>query len=137
MEHPHAELSRSLHAAIESADLDAMRRLCTPDVVWHVSGRGPLAADHEGIRAVLSMFGRTYEMAGGTLSYDVHDVLADDEHAVVLLTVHADIAGRKLEDKAAHVCHVRDGQISEVWAFYWTQHALDDAMTEMIVRAAR
>jgi len=36
-----------------------------------------------------------------------------------------------------HVCHVRDGRISEVWAFQWAQHAIDDALTEVVVRAAR
>ena len=137
MDHPHAELARRVHSAIVSADLDAMRELFTSDVVWHVGGQGPLAADFKGIKPVLGLFGRLYDMADGTLAYDVHDVLADDEHAVVLLTLRATIAGRAVQDKAVHVCHVRDGRISEVWAFQWAQHAIDDALTEVVVRAAR
>ncbi len=137
MEQPNAELARRVHAAIASADLDTLRELFAADVIWHVGGRGPLAADYKGIRAVLGLFGRTYDMADGTLAYDVHDLLANDEHAVVLLTVRASIAGRDLADQAVHVCHVRDGRISEVWAFQWAQQAFDDAMTEVIVRAAR
>jgi hypothetical protein len=137
MAQPNAELAGRVHAAIVSADLDAMRELFAPDVVWHVGGHGPLAADYQGVAAVLGMFGRTYDMAGGTLAYDVHDVIAGDEHTVVLLTVRASIAGRDLADKAAHVCHVRDGKVSEVWALHWDQAAVDDAMTEVIVRSAR
>jgi len=140
MEHPHAELSRNVrrvHEAIASADLDVMRELFASDVVWHVGGHGPLAADFQGVKAVLGLFGRIYDMADGTLAYDVHDVLADDEHAVVLLTVRATMAGRDIEDQAVHVCHLRDGLISEVWAFQWAQDVVDDAMTEVIARAGR
>lgn len=137
MQHPNIELAQSVHAAIASADLDVMQDLFAPDVVWHVGGRGPLAADYEGVSAVLDLFGRLYDMADGTLAYDVHDVLADDEHAVVLLTVRARLASRDLADNAVHVCHVRDGHISEVWAFQWTQDAVDDAIIEVIARAGR
>ena len=132
-----AVLASRVHAAIVSADLDAMRELFAPDVIWHAGGRGPLAADYEGIGAVLGMFGRLYDMADGTLAYDVHDVIASDEHTVVLLTVRASIAGRGLADKAAHICHVRDGRVSEVWELHWDQAAVDDAMTEDVVRSAR
>jgi ketosteroid isomerase-like protein len=137
MENPHAELARRVHVAIASADLAALRELFTPDVVWHVGGHGQLAADHEGIDAVTGMFGRLYDMTEGTLSYDVHDVLANDVHAVVLLTVRATIAGRDLADRAVHVCHVRGERISEVWSLLWEQQGFDDAMTELIVRGAR
>lgn len=137
MAYQNAELASRVHAAIVSADLDAMRELFAPDVIWHVSGHGPLAADYEGIGAVLGMFGRLYDMADGTLAYDVHDVVASDEHAVVLLTVRASIAGRGLADKAAHVCHVRDGRVSQVWALHWDQRAVDDAIIEYVVRSAR
>jgi hypothetical protein len=137
VEHPHAELARQVHAAIVSADLDAMRRLFTPDIVWHVGGRGPVAGDHRGIDGVIEMFARVYEMSEGSLAYDEHDVLADDEHAVALLTMRVTYAGRDVEDKVVHVCHVRDGLVSEVWAFNWAQHDLDEAMTEVIVRAGR
>lgn len=137
MAHASAGLASRLHAAIVSADLDAMRELFAPDVIWHVAGHGPLAADYEGISAVLGMFGRLYDMADGTLAYDVHDVIASDVHAVVLLTVRASIAGRDLADKAVHVCHVRDGRVSEVWAYHWDQRGVDDAMTEDVVRSAR
>jgi ketosteroid isomerase-like protein len=137
MEHPHAELTRQMTAAIVSADIQAMRQVFAPDVVWHVGGRGPLAADHRGFDAVVGMFARMYDMAEGTLSYDVHDVLADDEHTVALLTMRANIADRDIEDNVVHVCHVRDGRISEVWAYTWAQRAIDDAMIEVNVRAAR
>jgi uncharacterized protein len=132
-----AELAGRLPAAIVAADLDAMRSIFTPDVVWHVAGRGPLAASHAGISAVIGMFGRVYEMADGTLTYDVHDVLADDSHAVVLLTAHMRVGDRDVSDKAVLVCHVRDRRISEVWEFNWAQYDIDAAMTEVIVRSAR
>ncbi|HET9896713.1 MAG TPA: hypothetical protein VFQ44_17420 [Streptosporangiaceae bacterium] len=64
-------------------------------------------------------------------------MIAGNEHTVVLLTIWASIAGRDLAGKAVHVCHVRHGKVSEVWALHWDQAAMDDAMTEVIVWSAR
>jgi ketosteroid isomerase-like protein len=64
-------------------------------------------------------------------------VLPSDERAITVLTKQVTYAGRHVETQAVHVGQVRDGRISEVWAYNWNQYALDDAMTEVIVRAAR
>lgn len=55
----------------------------------------------------------------------------------MLLTSRMRVADRDVSNKAVHVCHVRDGRISEVWAFNWAQQDVDDAMTEAIARSAR
>jgi hypothetical protein len=38
---------------------------------------------------VLGYFGKTMELTGGNFQVEVHDVVANDEHAVGLNTVHA------------------------------------------------
>jgi ketosteroid isomerase-like protein len=40
--------------AVEAADHSALRDLLSPDVVWRVTGRSPLAGDNRGLDAVLS-----------------------------------------------------------------------------------
>jgi uncharacterized protein len=84
-----------------------------------------LAGDHQGVEAVLGYFGRTMEMTGGNFRADVHDVVANDEHAVGLNSVHAERAGRTLEDNTL-VFHVRDGKVTEVWQYWADQYAADD-----------
>jgi ketosteroid isomerase-like protein len=99
--------------------------------------QGPLTADHRGFEAVIGLFARSYEMANGTLSYEANDVPASVERAITLLTKRVTYVSRPVETQAVHVGQIRDGRISEVWAYNWDQYSLDDAMTEVIVRAAR
>ena len=115
MTHPNEELLRNGYAAFEKGDLDTLRGMFSADIVWHSPGRGPLAGDYRGIDQVFGLFGRVVELSGGTFRNDIHDVLADDEHAVALVTAHGQREGKTLEDNQAHVFHVTDGIVTEVW----------------------
>lgn len=96
--------------------MDALRRdYFAEDIHWHIPGRGPLAGDHEGVGQVLALFGRAFELTGGTLRLDLHDVLANDEHAVALYTANAERAGKRPQDRIAGVFDIRDGKITQVW----------------------
>jgi hypothetical protein len=59
---------------------------------------------------VLAVFGRAFELTGGTLHLELHDVIANDEHAVALYTARGERAGRRLEDRTVQVWHIRDGK---------------------------
>lgn len=63
--------------------------------------------------------------AGGTLKNDPHDVLANDEHAVGLLRFTAQQGDRSLQERAAHIVHLRDGKLAEVWFFWENPQAVD------------
>ncbi|TME46048.1 MAG: ester cyclase, partial [Chloroflexi bacterium] len=54
---------------------------------------------------------------GGTLKNEVHDILASDDHVVVLLTQRAERQGKKIEVRFAHIQHLRDGKVTESWFF--------------------
>jgi hypothetical protein len=54
----------------------------------------------------------SYEITGET-----HDVIANDDHTIALLTAHAIRGGETLDYKVAEIYHVRDGKISGRWAF--------------------
>jgi ketosteroid isomerase-like protein len=84
MGHPNEDLIRRGYAAFSRGDMDTLRELFHPDIVWHAPGRSQLAGDHQGVEAVLGYFGRTMELTGGNFRADVHDVVANDEHAVSL-----------------------------------------------------
>lgn len=116
MAHPNEDLTREGFAAFGRGDFDALRRqYFAEDIRYHFPGRGPLAGDYEGVAQVLELFGRAFELSGGTLRLELHDVIANDEHAVALFTAHAERADRRLEDRAVLVYHVRDGKVTETW----------------------
>lgn len=121
MTHPNEDLVRQANAAFGSGDLGALQgRYLAEDVAWHVAGRGPLAGDYRGAAQVIALFGKISELSGGTARFELHDVVADDNHTVSLATITARRAGRQCRDNLVHVMHVHDGKATEVWT-----HAAD------------
>ena len=125
--HPNEDLVREGFAAFGRGDMDALRKqIMTDDVRWHNPGRGPISGDYEGAEQVLQYFARVFELTGGTFSLELHDVLANDEHAVALVTVRGERAGRQLADNEVLTYHIRDGKISEVWVHTTDLYAADE-----------
>ena len=127
MAHPNEDLVREAYAAFGRGDMDALRdKFFTQDVRYHVTGRSPLGGDYEGVDQVLQFFARVFEMSGGTFSFELHDVLANDEHAVALVTVRGERAGKQLNDNMVQISHLRDGKAYEVWNQATDQYAQDE-----------
>jgi uncharacterized protein len=114
-EHPNVELARRGYDAFAKGDMAALAELIADDVVWHVQGTGPLSGTYHGRDEVFGFFGRLAEETGGTFRLDVHDVLANDEHAVTLCVLSATRGEKSIEMPVANVSHMRDGKVTEFW----------------------
>jgi ketosteroid isomerase-like protein len=125
-DHPNLELMRRGYAAYTSGDLETIDRLFADDVVWHVSGRSPISGDYTGKEQVFGFFGKLQELSGGTSRVEVHDLLADDDHGVAIVTQTASRDGRTYEGRVTHVLHLRDGKVTEFWDAYVDQYASDE-----------
>lgn len=90
--------------------MDAFVAEFAENAVWHGGG-----LTIEGREAIGALVGRLIDASGGTLQIDLHDVLANDEHVVVLQTTRAEREGRRLKDNVVYVFHVADGKIAEAW----------------------
>lgn len=124
--HPTGEVIRRLFSAFETNDMTTIDALLADDVVWNAPGRGVNSGQRSGKQELFEGMGRLAELTGGTLRGEIHDVLASDEHAVVLQTTRAEREGRPpLEDREAIVLHVRDGRVVEVWEHPGDLHAMD------------
>jgi ketosteroid isomerase-like protein len=87
-----------------------MSELLADDVVWHEIGRAePLRG-----KAALAAQGGSgdYKLTG-----KLHDVVANDEHVVALVDATATRGGKTFEYRTAEIMHVRDGKVTERWAF--------------------
>lgn len=116
--HPNEALVRRLYEArARNADSE-IRAILAPDVVWHEPPNyGGFAGDHAGVEAVFrEVFGR-YEHDYEDSGFDLHDVLANDEHVVALVEWFAVRKGRRIDTKEIALYHVREGRVAEVW-FY-------------------
>ena len=103
------QAANALHQATATpplpGDMDTLRELFDPEIVWHFPGRSPLAGDHRGTDVVLGFFGRTMELTAGTLRVElsVHDVVADDRHTVGMHLGTGEREGRRFEDRGPGV----------------------------------
>jgi len=125
-DHPNLEISRAGYAAFASGDMATLSDLLADDIVWHSGGNNILTGDYEGKEAVLGFFGRLMQESGGSFKNDVHDMLANDEHGVALVTSSATRGGVSFEGNAVHIFHMRDGKMTEFWSFAEDQSKLDE-----------
>jgi uncharacterized protein len=126
MGNPNEDLLRQGYDAFGRGDMEWLTEHFADDIVWHVPGQNPFAGDHRGKEAVFALFAKQMELAGGSLRLEIHDVLANDEHGVALATVTATREGKSLEDRQAHVFHVRGGKVTEFWSHPGDQRAVDE-----------
>ncbi|MGH2786549.1 MAG: nuclear transport factor 2 family protein [Actinomycetota bacterium] len=125
-EHPNAERVRRGYEAFASGDMDTVSELMADDIVWHVGGNNSISGDYKGKKAVFGFLGRLVQETGGTLRQEVHDILANDEHVVVLLQTSAERNGVRSDQRAVDVMHVgADGKIAEFWRFPEDSAAID------------
>ena len=126
MTHPNEGVLRAGLAAFARADVEAIRHLLAPEAAWHVPGRSPLAGTFVGPAAILGHFARVYELTGGTLHQECHDVLAGDDHAVALIREQAERAGVSLVMNEVILVHMDGGRVTQAWVIPEDLYAFDE-----------
>ena len=107
------KLIRDSLDALNTGDNQAMADMLTDDVEWHEIGRADAIIGKEALGArYMAADAPAYEIRG-----ELHDVLANDEHGIALVTATAQMGGRTLVYRTAEIFHIRDGKISARWAF--------------------
>ncbi len=127
-DHPNAEALRKGYAAFAAGDMETVASLFADDIVWHQSGNSPLSGDFAGKDAVFGTFARLAELTAGTFGQQIHDLLANDEHAVVMVESWWE-QPHPFRAKSVHVWHAKDGIATEAWLMDQDQAAVDAALT--------
>ena len=118
--HPDARVFERVYDCFTSGDMGTLAKLIAPDVVWHVPGDNLISGTYTSRDGIFGCFNKIFEMSQGTYGPQLHDILANDEHTVALLHATARRGDKTLDQDYAFVCHIRDGQIAELWEA-WTQ----------------
>jgi uncharacterized protein len=112
-EHPNAAWFREMGAKVDAGDFQAMMDSLADDVVWHEIGSDqPL----HGKEAVVKRW-TSGELADVQFNGTTHDIVANDDHTIALVETTATRNGESLTYRTAEIMHVRDGKITERWAF--------------------
>lgn len=121
-----AERVRSGYEAFSKGDLETVSKLFAPEIRWHIPGRSHLAGTYTGHDEVFGLFGTLVQETGGTFKVDIHDLLASDDHVVVLVRGSAERGGRNLDSNDVHVWHIEDGLAKEFWSCPVDAYAADE-----------
>ena len=119
-EHPNVTLARKMNDAMASGDMQTAADCLTDDIVWHSIGQAEPARGKGELQASMGA------MADTTITWETHDVLANDEHIIGIGTATAVRGDETFTYRTAEIYHVRDGQISERWAFSDDTKAITD-----------
>jgi len=118
-------LLHRLFEAFAAGDVAGMEVTFDEDVTWHAPGTNRFSGQFQGRAAVLGRLAQMRE-AGISTRFDVHDVVANEEHAVALVHLHLEVAdGRRYDQPQVAVAHFRDGRIAEFWTMNQDQAVLD------------
>lgn len=117
MEHPNIARITDGYRRFTDGDYEGFAAEFAPDAVWHVRGDTPLAGDKVGREEIAEFLRTLAEDTHESFMIEVHDVLANDRHTVVLAhtTVRRD-EGTYTADEV-HVFCTESGQITEAWGF--------------------
>jgi ketosteroid isomerase-like protein len=125
-QHPNEQLIREMFSAMERGDMGWIDSHVADDIVWHVGGNSRSAGTYRGKESVAEMMGGI--ATPDSMKADVHDVIADDDHTVVLGTaVVTAPSGASVEYNYVNVFHIDGDKLTEVWGM-----AENDAITDPI-----
>jgi ketosteroid isomerase-like protein len=118
-EHANAALVRRAMQAMNETDMSKAEEemalvdaFMADDIVWHEIGLTEPRRGKDELRAAMMEGARDW-----TIAYDLHDVIANDDHAIALGTATATRGDRTLTYQTAEIFHIRDGKATERWAF--------------------
>jgi ketosteroid isomerase-like protein len=113
MTDPNAMIVRKAYRDFAQGDIAAVFAAFDARIAWHVPGHSPLSGNYIGHYQVADFFRRTMELSGGMFGIDVHNVLAEDDLVVALVTVNAQRSGISTSFPEVHVWRMKDGKAIE------------------------
>lgn len=129
MTHPDETVVRRFLEAALGRDVETTQTLIADDITWHFAGRNPMSGAYrgrDGFFDFVQTYGRTMAERGVEERLDIHDVVADDRHVVVLWTRTGSRGDDSFTSNGVGVYHVDDGRIRDVWVIHEDQHAFDE-----------
>ena len=109
-DHPNAARYREVGEAFAAGDFGPMTDFLADDIEWwYIGGEEPL----RGKQAMMEMMGSS----DSEITFDLHDVVANDEHLIALGEATATRNGKTLKYRTAEIHHVKDGKVTHRWAF--------------------
>jgi len=104
---------RKAYADSAQGNIPSVFAVFDAGITWHVPGHSQLSGDYTGHDQIGGFFQRTMELSGGAFSIDVHNVLADNDLVVAMVTVNAQRNGLSASFPEIHVWRMTNGKATD------------------------
>ncbi len=91
------ETVRRGYQAFGEGDMEHFRGIYTPDVVQSVPGSNQTSGEHKGVDNVLALYGKFFELSGGTFSAELTSVKTQGDKVVTVHHATGEREGRTLD----------------------------------------
>jgi len=91
------ETVRRGYQAFGEGDMEHFRAIYTPDVVQRIPGNNQTSGEHEGVDNVLGLYGRFFELSGGTFSVELTSVKTQGDKVVAAHHAKGEREGKTLD----------------------------------------
>ena len=111
-EHPNVTAARQMNDAMLRGDMEGAASFVADDVVWHMIGAAEPVRGKAALAASMQAAGH-----GAEITWVTHDTVGNDDHVVALVEATATRAGKSLTYRTAEIYHMKNGRLTERWAF--------------------
>lgn len=103
MKHPHTVTLEKAYSCLAKGDVQGFLGFCSESVSFQIQGKSKLAGKYTRANLEKDFFGKMQELSSGTFRMELHDILASDLHATVLMTCKVSRGGKEHEYRTVHV----------------------------------
>ena len=122
------DLTRRYLERVAEGDWEGAESYLTDDVTMHWAGNGPVSGTYHGKDGFRAAVGKLMGLVD-SFTLEPHDVLASDEHAVVLTQGSFTRGADTIATNRCVIYHFAGDQISELWVVDEEQSAVDEFLS--------
>ncbi len=103
MKHPNVVTLEKMYSSLSKGDFKGFLEPCAEKVTFQIQGKSALAGKYTRDTFDKDFGAKLQTLSGGTFRMELHDVLASDLHATVLMTCKLKRDGKDFEYRTVHV----------------------------------
>jgi ketosteroid isomerase-like protein len=113
--------------AFESGNVEEAFGFVDPEIVITYPPSMPMSGEWRGHEGLASLFEEVQDLWKDRTT-TVHEIVAQDDRVIVLLTTEGTVHGRRIVMPIAETYRIRDGKVVEGRPFFFDTHQIADAV---------
>ena len=126
MANANEDLVKKGYGLFTKGDMDTLRTLFADDFVHHTPGKSQIAGDHKGPDAAIALYGKLFELSGGTFAVDLKSTKSDGDTVAATHHATAEREGKKLDQDVVLTFTIKGDKMARIDEAPGDQAAFDD-----------